>query len=231
MKDALDPKSGVFPGASVGLVALLAFFFVWSLRATYFYFIDESIASDIWRSVYSTSVKCALWVLPAIAFVGWLRRVSPWKYLGIAVIPTFREWGIAALATSLFLGTIVALEVAFGGKAFQTAMPAAFAFSMLAASALIEEILFRGLVLRELTEHFHNVTANLIASLLFVAVHWPHWLWSRGFSAGVIADSAGVFFASLLFGWIYLRTRSIWPCFMAHVANNVVAGFLVTATI
>jgi membrane protease YdiL (CAAX protease family) len=32
---------------------------------------------------------------------------------------------------------------------------------------------------------------------------------------------------SLLFGVLYLRTRSIWPCFLAHVVNNLFSGWLV----
>ena len=225
-----DAKSGICPNARVCFVALAAFYVVWSLRATVFYFIDESIASDAWRSIYSTSIKFVLWVLPAIAFIGCFRRASALKYLGIAHFPSGREWGIAALATSLFLGTVVALELTFGGKTFQPSPPAVQAFVLLAASALIEEILFRGLVMRELSGPFHGVMANLITSLLFGGVHWPHWLWSQGLNAGVLADSVGVLLASLLFGWIYLRARSIWPCFAAHVANNVVAGFLVVSS-
>lgn len=213
-----------------GLVALIAFFFVWSLRATVFYSIDESITSDHWRTIYSTLVKAALWVGLAWVYVRWIRRMPVLRYLGMSVAPAWREWGIAALITLLYLGAVVGLEVKLGGKSFHPSVPAAFAFSFLAASALIEEIFFRGLVLHELSRNIHGAPANLIASLLFAAVHWPHWLWSRGLSAGVLADSAGVFLVSLLFGWLYLRTRSIWPCFMAHVANNVVALFLVAAS-
>ncbi len=211
----------------VGLVALVAFYIVWSLRATVFYSVDESIASDVWRMVYSTAVKVMLWVGPAWVYVRWIRQTPVLRYLGISVVPARREWGIAGLVTLLYLGTVVGLEVKFGGKSIHPSVPAAFALAFLAASALIEEIFFRGLVLQELSRHIRGVPANIITSLLFVAVHWPHWLWSRGLNASVLADSVGVILASLLFGWLYLRTRSVWPCFTAHVANNVVSGFLV----
>lgn len=211
----------------VAPVALAVFFVIWSLRATVFYAIDESITSDVWRTIYSTAVKATLWIGPAWAYARWLRQTPVLRYLGLSVAPVRREWGIAALATLLYLGTVVGLEVTLDGKFFHPSAPTAFALTFLAASALIEEIFFRGLVLQELSRHVRGVPANLITSLLFVSVHWPHWLWSRGLSAGVFADSVGVILASLLFGWLYLRTRSIWPCFMAHVANNVVAGFLV----
>ncbi len=32
--------------------------------------------------------------------------------------------------------------------------------------------------------------------------------------------------ASLLAGWLYLRSSSIWPSTVAHIANNCVAAFL-----
>ncbi len=227
MKDEERDNTADFPA---GPVALAAFFVIWSLRATVFYFIDESITSDYGRTIYSTVVKATLWVGSAYLYVRWICRMPVLRYLGLSVVLARREWGIAALATLLYLGAVIGLEVTFAGKAFHPSTPAAFATTFLAASALIEEILFRGLVLQELSRHFRGIPANLITSSLFVAVHWPYWLWSRGLSAGVLADSVGVFLASLLFGWIYLRTRSIWPCFMAHVANNVVAGFLVGAS-
>lgn len=209
------------------LGALVAFFVVWSFRATVFYFVDESIAADLWRSIYSTSVKFALWVLPAIAFARFVREQPPVAYLGITTMPSGRAWGVSALLTALYLGAVIALEVAIGGKAFVPVLPGMAALVFLIASCLIEEILFRGLILRELSECFRGAAANVVCSLLFVAIHLPYWLWSRGLDAGVMADAVGVFLVSLLFGVLYLRTRSIWPAFAAHVLNNSVSGFLV----
>jgi len=61
---------------------LAAFFVVWTLRATRFYAVDESIASPTLRAAYSDLLKFILWVLPATAFARWLRRTPPVKYLG-----------------------------------------------------------------------------------------------------------------------------------------------------
>lgn len=224
-----DESPGDQVDARVGLIALTVFFLVWSLRATVFYFIDDAISDGFSRSLYSIGVKFVLWVVPALFFVRWQRREPALCYLGLSISPNVREWGLAALATALYMGAVMGLELSLVNKTFHPALPAALSLIFLAASALIEEIFFRGLILHALSEHFRGVSANLMASVLFVSVHWPHWLWSRGFGAGVLADSVGVFFASLLFGWIYLRTRSIWPCFAAHVANNIVAGLLIVS--
>ena len=212
-----------------GLLCLLAFFVVWALRATVLYGIDEAIPPGVPRSTYSALVKIALWVLPALLFTRFVRRQAPCAYLGLAELPDGRAWGVSALITALYLAVVVALEVAIGGKSFVPVVPSAVSLVFLVASCLTEEVLFRGLILCEFASRWRGVWANLLTSLLFVAIHWPHWLWSRGMNGGVVADSVGVFLASLLFGVLYLRTRSIWPAFAAHVANNLVSGFLAAA--
>lgn len=88
----------------------------------------------------------------------------------------------------------------------------------------IEEMVFRGLLLTELTERFRSGAANVISALLFVAVHWPHWLWMHGFTTTLARDSAGVFFVGLVTGFLAHRTRSIWPGVVWHAANNCLAG-------
>ena len=43
----------------------------------------------------------------------------------------------------------------------------------------------------------------------------------------VLANTASVFLVSLVVGWLYLRTLSIWPPVLAHIANNLAATLLV----
>lgn len=211
----------------VALIALAVFFLVWGLRATVFYFIDEAFPAGVPRFLYSTAMKFGLWVVPAMVFVRLVRQRPALPYLGLTGRVPLREWGIAGLITAAYMGTVIALKVSLGGKSFVPSWPTVLSVIFLASSCLIEEILFRGLILHELAERLRGLPANLIASLLFVGVHWPHWLWSRGLDSGVVADSVGVFLVSVLFGVVYLRTRSIWPCFIAHVVNNLVSGWLV----
>jgi len=61
---------------------LIAFFVLWTLHATLFYAVDESITSPISRAAYSDLLKLILWVVPAAVFARWLRRTPPAKYLG-----------------------------------------------------------------------------------------------------------------------------------------------------
>ncbi len=51
-----SPHSGRLTTTAFAIY-VVAFFLVWSLRATVFIHIDEGIESTVWKSVYSNSIK------------------------------------------------------------------------------------------------------------------------------------------------------------------------------
>jgi membrane protease YdiL (CAAX protease family) len=112
-------------------------------------------------------------------------------------------------ATVVFLGGVVGFETLIGGNVLSS--PAAVtwytAVSALSfcISAVLEEILFRGLVLHELADALRAWSANALTSLAFVAAQVPHWLWTGGAIKAVLGNAAGVFLLSVLAGWVYLR--------------------------
>ena len=210
---------------------IICFFAVWALRATYFYAIDESITSDALRTVYSSAVKLLFWAAPVFGFAYWIRHSSPLRYLGLSAVPSARQWLWALVIIGLFLGTIVGLEVTVGRKilsfsSFSSSITLPGVLITI-VSPLIEEILFRGLLLKELSSHLPRWGANLLASLLFAGIHLPFWLSHGGLSGVVLANTASVLIFSLVAGWLYLKTFSIWPSSLAHIANNCVAALLV----
>jgi len=77
---------------------------------------------------------------------------------------------------------------------------------------LAEEVIFRGAILRRLLEKHWNPWFAIVISALFFAV--AHGNYAQGFTALVI----GIFM-----GWVFYRTRSIWPCFFIHALNNTAA--------
>jgi membrane protease YdiL (CAAX protease family) len=208
---------------------LAAFFLAWSLRATIFYSIDEKISPGLSRVLFSQFIKLLLWVVPAFGFAWFVRRASPVQYLGISVLPTRKQWAICLGVTGAFLCAIIAFETVAGHKRFSFAAPS---FSLIAliglvVSPVLEEILFRGLVLKELAGLLSSWNANLITSALFVGIHLPFWLFHSGPTQAVLANAVGVFAFSLLAGWLYLRSRSIWPPVGVHILNNALAQLLV----
>ena len=209
---------------------LVCFFGVWSLRATRLFVIDQSISTPVGQAVYSIGIKFLLWVLPAMAYAWWLRRVQPVQYLGLYPFPTWRTWWPCLCVTAGFLAAITAVEVGFRGQSlvwsrlFLGSLPATCL--SLAITPLMEEILFRGLVLRELMALTGWARANVTASLLFVGIHLPHWLWRDGLSTSVAIQGGGVFVFSMLAGWLYAKSRSVWPPALAHTLNNAWAVLL-----
>jgi len=207
------------------------FFILWTLRATLFYAVDESIACPTSRAAYADLLKLVVWVLPAAAFGYWLRDTPPAKYLGLSVVPSRRNWLLCLTVTVVFLLAVTLFEFTIGGKSFSGArlssLPTVLALLQLVLSPLLEELLFRGLVMKELMTLLPTYLANALTSLLFVGVHLPFWLSHGGLTQAMIANAFGVFVFSVVAGWLSARTASIWPPTFAHIANNILSSLLV----
>jgi membrane protease YdiL (CAAX protease family) len=211
------------------LLFVACFFAIWSVRATFLYAIDASIAPDSLRTVYSVTVKLILWILPAFGYVCWVRHASPFRYLGLSVMPSARKWLKYLVVIGLFLSAQVAFQSIVGGNAPSLAGISITLSGILSfvVSPFLEELLFRGLLLHELAALLPRWGATLLTSLLFAGIHLPFWLSHGGMSGALLVNTAGVFIFSLLAGWLYLDSSSIWPPTVAHIANNCVAALLI----
>lgn len=212
-------------------IFLAVVFILWSLRATMFYTIDESIASSTSRAAYSSLLKLILWVLPAVAFVYWLRPAPPANYLGLSVFPSARTWGACLAVTAVFLIAVAAFELSSGRKFYSASalnsLPLSIVLLSFVASPLFEEILFRGLVMKEFLSIQPMHRAAVLTSLLFVAIHLPFWLSHGGLTATMMANAFGVFVFSILACWLFAKSASIWPPTLAHIANNLLSSVFV----
>lgn len=81
---------------------------------------------------------------------------------------------------------------------------------------LVEEVLFRGALLALLRTRFGDGWAIVLSSVFFGVIHLP--------------DLGGVWYAIpnlILVGafcaWLRVRSRSIWPAYACHAANNALA--------
>jgi membrane protease YdiL (CAAX protease family) len=209
---------------------LAVFFALWILRATYLIRIDQSIQSSESRAAFSMLAKIMLWAFPAALFGYWARRTNPIEYLGLSAIPSSKKWTICLITISLWCLVIFSFELAAGhktvsiGTGIESGIVSRFAIFIL--TPLIEEIFFRGLVLKEISVFIRFAFSNIVTSLLFVGIHLPYWI-SSGIQPHEIArTSLGVFLFSLFAGWLYFFSKSIWPPTAAHMANNILAFFI-----
>lgn len=78
--------------------------------------------------------------------------------------------------------------------------------SLVVVGPIIEEVLFRGLLLRRWIKKWSLVTAIILSSLLFGALH---------------ADPIGAFAFGVGMCVLYLRTQSLYIPIICHAANNL----------
>jgi membrane protease YdiL (CAAX protease family) len=209
---------------------LVLFFALWTLRATVLIRFDTAIQSPESRTVYATLVKIILWVVPAMVFARWVRKKNPIDYLGLSVLPKTRTWARSFLAIGLFCALVLAFEILVGQKTISlknpvaTGLTAGIAFHFV--SPWVEEVFFRGLVLNELSAFMRPALSNLVASILFVGIHLPYWIWSGTTVQEIARNSIGILVFSLFAGWLYFRSKSIWPSTAAHIANNFLSSLI-----
>ena len=76
------------------------------------------------------------------------------------------------------------------------------------AAPVLEEMLFRGVMLRAFLRQYTRRFSILWSAVLFGIAHLNVYQLATAFVAGLVA------------GWLYERCRSLWPCILLHAAYN-----------
>lgn len=88
-------------------------------------------------------------------------------------------------------------------------------FATVAISApLLEEILFRGIILDGFLKNYSPRKAIIWSAIIFGLIHMNPY------------QFIGATLVGILMGWIYWRTRSLWLCILIHFVNNALGFFL-----
>ena len=83
---------------------------------------------------------------------------------------------------------------------------------MVIAAPVMEELIFRGIILDGLLKKYAPVKSILVSSLLFGTVHLNPWQFVTAFFIGIFS------------GWVYYKTRSVLPSIIIHASINL-SGF------
>jgi uncharacterized protein len=89
-------------------------------------------------------------------------------------------------------------------------------FKVVVIAPVIEELIFRGIILNGFRKNYKAATAVFISALLFSLFHLNPWQMPATFVLG------------LLLGWIVIRTRSILLAIIGHAINNLMVLLTVT---
>lgn len=134
------------------------------------------------------------------------KRIIPFIVIGSIVL----LFGIADP-----IGNLIPMPESFK-KAFMDfgSQTGIFAFLLLVIAApILEELLFRGIILDGLLKKYSPLISILISSLLFGFAHLNPWQFVNGLIIGIFS------------GWVYFRTRSVLPSIIIHASANL-SGFL-----
>lgn len=74
---------------------------------------------------------------------------------------------------------------------------------------IIEELIFRKIILKGLCQKYSKVTALIISSLIFAMCH------------GSLQNIIGVIPISFVLGYIYIKKSSIILCITTHAFHNI----------
>jgi membrane protease YdiL (CAAX protease family) len=94
-----------------------------------------------------------------------------------------------------------------------------YAFIMVVIAApVIEELIFRGIVLEGFLKRYSPLKAIFWSAMIFGIVHLNPWQFFGAFSLG------------LIIGWVYWKTQSLIPGMVIHFLNNSLAFIMMMAT-
>jgi membrane protease YdiL (CAAX protease family) len=127
----------------------------------------------------------------------------------IAICSIALLFGIASPIGSL-IPMPESIKKAFMAFGSQTGI---FAFIlMVIAAPILEELIFRGIILDGLLRIYSPIKSILVSSFLFGLVHLNPWQFVTGLIVGIFS------------GWVYYKTRSLLPSIIIHAAANL-SGF------
>ena len=176
-------------------------------------------------TIYWIAMKVIVWVLPVLLVIRVLERASIVQFLELRHALRGVLWG-GAVGSVLIVVTFVGKTLPQGTALHVPSLTLALLNAVVVAP-IVEEITFRGFVQKRLELNGRSFwTANLIATLAFVAMHVPGWIVNRHVTsiASFTQAIGSLAMLSLLFGWTKKRSESLYAAIAVHAVNNVYAA-------
>ena len=172
-------------------------------------------------------MKAIVWVLPVLLYIRLVERASITRFLEFGHTRRGVCWG-CALGAALIAVTLLGKTLPSGTSLRVPSLSLALLNTVVVAP-LVEEITLRGFVLKRLELSGRSFwIANVLTTLVFVAMHVPGWLFQGRLTpmASFAQRTAPLTMMSLLFGWSKKRSESLYSAIAAHVVNNFYSALL-----
>ena len=149
---------------------------------------------------YFFAAMFAFFALPVINFFGWLNAQMRLPEF----LSSLEDWMLDMENELLRLSEQMLVADTLGGLAINLVVIALLA-------ALCEELFFRGLLQKTLTEHINKHAAIWISAVIFSAIHMQFY----GFLPRMLLGAT--------FGYMAMWSGSLWLPVLAHFINNAIA--------
>lgn len=162
------------------------------------------------------------WIGAIAIWLIWRRQPAPLRWLGL--------WPISAKNIALTSGAFIFI-LAWNALRVQIMHSSAGLLPSMTVDRLIwgfigvfvEELMFRGVIQSKLSESMSAFFAIVITTVLFFLIHVPGWVTlSIRVNAATVAT---VILVGIISGTLRYWSRSLWPGFAVHWANNLGAMF------
>jgi membrane protease YdiL (CAAX protease family) len=156
----------------------------------------------------------------------WSKSRLPGLGMVLPVNPAFFVLAIAVGVAAPLLGGVLTAVLAHGKTVTQDIQslgahtPLGLRLALVAVvvslGPMVEEILFRGVLLSALTRRWRIGWSTAISAVVFALAHLPSMQW-QWYALPDLALLAGAL------TWLRLRAGSLWPAIVAHGVNNLLA--------
>lgn len=159
-------------------------------------------------------MNIATLILVIAVYIVWFRSITfsteYFKTKPVIQLLCCAVLGIATIIPSMFIQKMMPGLTDSNEELFKGMIASPMGFVVLViAGPLTEEIVFRGAILKALSQHTGNKwMAIIISALAFAVIH---------FNPSQLVHS---FLIGILLAWVCLKTKSIVPCIMIHMINN-----------
>ncbi|MBN1038407.1 CPBP family intramembrane metalloprotease [Clostridium botulinum] len=139
-----------------------------------------------------------------------LKKISPFLLISIAISVV----GIDIILSecdnllNIFLANNIILDTAAEDMFNQNNIIIASIISTSIISPILEELLFRGIILKGFLKNYNTLTAIFMSSLFFSLLHRD------------IGQAFGAFIFGIFFAFIYIKTNSLLSNIFAHFLSN-----------
>lgn len=165
-------------------------------------------------AVLNISIRLLVWVAPVLIYLRYVDGVDPFDYLKL----TRRVGRGFVIALALTIVNLLASIARYGVP--HPTLERVTWNSVIGTSFLIgfiEEIPYRGFMLQKFAERMDFWLANLITSLLFLAIHLPGWLALHMLRADLAIT---IFIFGVVMAIVFRYADSLWAPIVTHSTND-----------